>query len=64
MSPGFNWQALTVLLLRLSQVAMEWYKLIEGDQNGINRARKVTSVILDPDRPEEEIDDVPEGRDG
>lgn len=60
MSPGFNWQALGLLIVQLSRLAMEWYKMVSGDPNGDDerRARKAAALVLDPDKPHQEIDEV------
>jgi hypothetical protein len=55
---GFNWQALTHLLLQLSKVAIEWYRMIAGDADGERSALKVASIVLDPDRPEGSAEEV------
>lgn len=56
----FNWQALSRLILALSRSAMEWYRLVETNpgNDDTKRAAKVASIVLDPDRPEQDPSEV------
>lgn len=57
-----DWQGLTRLVLALSRAALQWYVLIDGDPNGDERkARKAASILLDPDTPENEPEDLTDG---
>ena len=54
-----DWQAIARLIAMLSKIAMDWYRLVSANPDDDERkARKAVAIILDPDRPEEDVDEI------
>jgi hypothetical protein len=53
-----QWEQFASLLLQLSREALRWYRMIDGDNGGVEKAQKVVAVVLDPDTPEQSPEEV------
>lgn len=42
----------------LSRIAMDWYRLLENNDNERRKAQKAAARIIDPDTPEQEPEEV------
>ncbi len=59
---GFNWMSFASFIERLSRLAFQWYREVNGGNpdadSGERKARKAVSVVLDPDTPETDVSQV------
>lgn len=49
----FSWSDFAAFIVRLSRVALEWYREVSGDSDD-KEMRKRVAVALDPDEPEDD----------
>ena len=56
-----NWEMLARLIAMLSKIAMEWYRLVNTDEDtnaDARKALKVAVIMADPARPENDVAEV------
>lgn len=55
----FDWIAIAELIHKLSQLAMEWYKMVsDDDEPDEENIRRTVSRVLDPSTPEQTVREV------